>query len=66
VGLSVADVIATFTNIPAEGSFLNKVQSVDAPWNAVSAFANCGRAVAHVRGSYGPSSEVEGEVPESH
>ena len=24
----------------------------DAPWNAVSAFANCGRAVAHVRGSY--------------
>ena len=21
-------------------------------WNAVSAFANCGRAVAHVRGSY--------------
>src|SRR6476660_7577554 len=23
-------------------------------WNAVSAFANCGRAVAHVRGSYGP------------
>ena len=24
------------------------------PWNAVSAFANCGRAVAHVRGSYVP------------
>ena len=24
-------------------------------WNAVSAFANCGRAVAHVRGSYVPS-----------
>ena len=23
-------------------------------WNAVSAFANCGRAVAHVRGRYGP------------
>ena len=23
-------------------------------WNAVSAFANCGRAVAHVRGSYVP------------
>ena len=26
----------------------------DAPWNAVSAFANCGHAVAHVRGSYVP------------
>ena len=26
----------------------------DAPWNAVSAFANCGRAVAHVQGSYVP------------
>ena len=25
-------------------------------WNAVSAFANCGRAVAHVRGSYGARS----------
>jgi hypothetical protein len=23
-------------------------------WNAVSAFANCGRAVARVRGSYVP------------
>ena len=23
-------------------------------WNAVSAFANCGRAAAHVRGSYVP------------
>jgi hypothetical protein len=23
-------------------------------WNAVSAFANCGRAVAHVQGSHGP------------
>ena len=23
-------------------------------WNAVSAFANCGRAVAHVQGSYVP------------
>jgi hypothetical protein len=33
---------------------LSKVQSVDAPWNAVLAFANCGRAVAHVRGSYVP------------
>ena len=27
-------------------------------WNAVSAFANCGRAVAHVRGSYVPQAEV--------
>jgi hypothetical protein len=25
-------------------------------WNAVSAFANCGRAVAHVQGSYVPIS----------
>ena len=24
------------------------------PWNAVSAFANCGRAVAHIQGSYAP------------
>jgi hypothetical protein len=24
----------------------------------VSAFANCGRAVAHVRGSYGPNSDI--------
>jgi hypothetical protein len=33
----------------------SKIQSVDltdAPWNAVLAFANCGRAVAHVRGRY--------------
>ena len=37
-------------------SRLSKVQSVDQriAWNAVSAFANCGRAVAHVRGSYVP------------
>ena len=36
---------------------LSKVQSVDqrVRWNAASAFANCGRAVAHVRASYGPS-----------
>jgi hypothetical protein len=27
-------------------------------WNAVSAFANCGRAVAHVRGSYVPIAAV--------
>jgi len=31
--------------------------SLPAPWNAVSAFANCGRAVAHVRGSYVPKNE---------
>ena len=38
----------------------SKVQSVDQRmrWNAVSAFANCGRAVAHVRGSYGGSIPV--------
>ena len=35
---------------------LSKVQSVDqrSAWNAASAFANCGRAVAPVRGSYVP------------
>ena len=27
-------------------------------WNAVSAFANCGRAVAHVRGSYVPEGDI--------
>ena len=27
-------------------------------WNAVSAFANCGHAVAHVRGSYVPCSDL--------
>ena len=27
-------------------------------WNAVSAFANCGRAVAHVRGSYVPIADI--------
>ena len=40
---------------------LRKVQSVeptDAPWNAVSAFANCGRAVAHVRGSCLPHNQT--------
>jgi hypothetical protein len=45
----------------AHGYRLSKVQSVeptDAPRNAVSAFANCGRAVAHVRG-YGPKSGAD-------
>ena len=28
-------------------------------WNAVSAFANCGRAVAHVRGSYVPEGDIK-------
>jgi hypothetical protein len=28
-------------------------------WNAMSAFAKCGRAVAHVRGSYAPISDVD-------
>jgi hypothetical protein len=27
-------------------------------WNAVSAFANCGRAVARVRGSYVPRTAI--------
>jgi hypothetical protein len=38
----------------------HKVQSVDptgAPWNAVSAFANCGRAVAH-----GPGGQLWAKV----
>ena len=37
-------------------NWLSKVQSVDQRMrlNAVSAFANCGRAVAHIRGSYVP------------
>jgi hypothetical protein len=58
--LSLADVIATFTNIPAERSFLGKAQSDDQRMrlNAVSAFANRGRAVAHVRGSCGPSPDI--------
>src|SRR5258708_29271759 len=41
--------------------WLSNFQSVDptdAPWNAVSAFANCGRAVAHVRGSYVPTGNI--------
>jgi hypothetical protein len=28
-------------------------------WNAMSAFANCGRAVAQVRGSYVPTSDID-------
>jgi predicted DNA-binding transcriptional regulator AlpA len=37
---------------PTPRERLSKVQLVDhgCAWNAVSAFANCGRAVAHVRG----------------
>ena len=31
-------------------------------WNAVSAFANCGRAVAFVRGSYGPKQDDRYEL----
>ena len=27
-------------------------------WNAVLAFANCGRAVAHVQGSYVPLGDI--------
>jgi len=29
---------------------------------AVLAFANCGRAVAHVRGSYGPNADLGSET----
>jgi hypothetical protein len=39
------------SGLPKQGSV---GRPTDAPWNAVSAFANCGRAVAHVRGSYVP------------
>jgi hypothetical protein len=50
--LSLADVIATFANIPAQKSFLSKVQSVDQRMRlAVSAFADCGCAVAHTFGA---------------
>jgi hypothetical protein len=40
-------------NDPEGVAFEDEVLSkpTDAPWNAVSAYANCGRAVAHVRGS---------------
>jgi hypothetical protein len=42
-------------------NWLSKVQSVDQRIrNAVSAFANCGRAVAHIRGSYVPNSGSHG------
>src|SRR6476660_8733246 len=44
------------------GVAFSKIQSVDQRTrlgNAVSAFANCGRAVAHVQGSYVPTSEVQ-------
>ena len=40
---------ATGVNSTKQGSV---GRPTDAPWNAVSAFANCGRAVAHVPGSY--------------
>ena len=44
---------------PRASTDLSKVQSVDQRMrNAVSAFANCGRAVAHVPGSYVPRPEV--------
>jgi hypothetical protein len=33
-------------------------------WNAVSAFANCGRAVAHVQGSYVPIGDKRFELKE--
>jgi len=32
-------------------------------WNAVSAFANCGRAIAHVRGSYVPLADFGLQSP---
>jgi hypothetical protein len=33
-------------------------------WNAVSAFANCGRAAAHVQGSYEPIGDKRFELKE--
>src|SRR5580692_3464271 len=46
---------AQFCLAATRHSWLSKVQSVDQRMrrNAVSAFANCGGAVAHVRGRYG-------------
>jgi hypothetical protein len=46
--------IARHVYLDCKRNSLSKVQSVDQRMasNAVSAFANCGRAVAHVRGSY--------------
>jgi hypothetical protein len=35
-------------------------------WNAVSAFANCGRAVALVRGSYVPPLAIIGHASFDH
>ena len=58
--LSVADVITTFTNIPAKRSFLSKAQSVDQRMRLecdVGFRHTRGRAVAHVRGSYGANSD---------
>ena len=45
---------------------LSKVQSVTnrCAWNAVSTFANCGRAVAFVRGSYVQISDQTGTCAE--
>ena len=47
---------------PSEKGRVYRIKDVnsptDAPWNAMSAFANCGRAVAHVRGSYGPGTVI--------
>ena len=50
----------TFLAVTATTRSLSKVPLVDQRMClAVSAFANCGRAVAHVRGSYGPIPEFQ-------
>jgi hypothetical protein len=56
---------ATGVNSTKQGSV---GRPTDAPWNAVSAFANCGRAVAHFWGSYVPISSRSnlGYVPTFH
>ena len=62
--MAVAEFPKTFlraTRGKQQRSALSKVQSVDQRMrlgNAVLAFANCGRAVAHVRGSYVPQTEI--------
>ena len=57
-----------------EGSLLVKlrnstitVQSLTngCAWDAVAAFANCGRALAHVRGSYGPKGDFRSTTGKS-
>ena len=47
-----------FTAIYGLGNPARQVQSVDHALECVSAFANCGCAVAHVRGSYVSDADI--------